>query len=124
VWKMIVVVHPLYHTYPIQQPPDAEDKDAVVTLRRPKYVPFVFVGEVISPEGQWGTSQGKRVKLIEGTAEWEWRFVVHPDAKPGKYKVKPRGNLLVCDERSCLNGDPPEAEFEILDGAPVPVEEK
>src|SRR5262245_33207278 len=117
VWKMTVEPKPGYHTYPSEQPPDAEDKDAVTTLRRPRFGPFVFVGQPTSPRGHLGLSQGKKVELIDTAADWEWRFIVHPDAKPGKYTLHVPGNLTVCDEKNCVPGDPPAIqEFEIIDG--------
>src|SRR5262245_20522168 len=84
VWKMTIAPNPGYHTYPSEQPPEAEEKDTVTTLRRPKYGPFVFVGEPTTPRGHLGLSLGKKVELIDTPADWEWRFVIHPDAKPGK----------------------------------------
>src|SRR5947209_15231070 len=94
-WKLRVEPKPNFHTYPTVQPPDAEEPDVVTKVYRPKYGPFVFVGDVVSPHGRLGMSQGKRVELIEEPAEWEWRFIVHPDAKPGKYSIELKGTVPI-----------------------------
>ncbi len=125
VWKMTIAPKPGFHTYPSIQPPQSEDADLITKLRKPKFGPFIFVGEPTSPQGRMGKSQGKNVELIEDAAEWEWRFIVHPEAKPGKYSIQVPGTLTVCNEMNCVPGDPPAyLDFEILDGPATNIDDK
>jgi thiol:disulfide interchange protein len=123
VWKMTMKIHDGYHSYPLEQPPgtDKEYKTAVSSISAPGFGPFVFVGAPSGPHGPTEKIDGTDVECIEQFGEWEWRFIVHPNAKPGKYKIELRGNLPVCAGNNCTTGVPPVAEIEILKDPPVPV---
>ncbi len=125
-WKMTMELTLGYHTYPTFQP-DKLAESFVTSFRKPKFGPFVFVGDVESPKshpGEFNTDIGARVEEIDGTAHWQWQFIVHPKAKPGTYKLKVSGTLPACDNKGCTNGDPPEVDFTILEGTPEEVKKE
>jgi thiol:disulfide interchange protein DsbD len=124
VWKMTMKIRPGFHSYPLIQPPGTDDQESVTSIVPPDFGPFVFVGDPTGPLGKIEDIDGKKIACVEDSGEWEWRFVVHPDAKPGKYKIPLRGTLPVCTGNNCLPGKVPATEFEVLDGPPVPVDEK
>ena len=128
-WKLEMNVIPGWHTYPTKQAPDS---DAPVTkLVFPTFGEFVFVGDLKEseakpaplPEEPQENGASGLVLQIENAAVWERKFVVNPKAKPGKYKVKVDGRLIACDKQ-CFFGEPPTADFEILDGGVAKVDEK
>jgi thiol:disulfide interchange protein len=115
-------IKPQYHTYPLAQPfPEAGAFTS--SLLRPKFGEFIFVGELTGPHGEVMMRDGAMVEWVTNSAEWKWQFVVHPEARPGKRMIKLRGTLPACNDNDCVNGSPPDMEFEVLAGA-RPVDSK
>jgi len=125
IWKMTTNILPQYHSYPLQQPPDSKDPSLITDLVVPKFGPFVFVGSPTGPPGgALEDIEGTKASAIRGHGKWEWRFVVHPDAEPGKYTVPLHVLMTACDDQNCAQVSAPTVEFEILGDPPVPVEDK
>jgi thiol:disulfide interchange protein len=120
-WKVVLTINDGYHSYPMQQPGGVEDAIAT-SFYPPKFGEFVFVGGIkdAEPNGFF-EEDGKKLATLEKSATFEGQFVVHPNAKPGDYKIDLRGTIPACDNKGCTSGRPPLKPFKILDGAPAEV---
>src|SRR5262249_6246710 len=97
---------------------------SIVKFRAPSFGPFIFVGKVVDPDSKLKTKVGVLLNVVEGEAVWEWRFIVHPQAKPGKYAIDlGRSNFQVCREGSCAPVPVPDTEITITDATAVEVDQ-
>ncbi len=130
VFRLKVELNPGYHTYPVVQT-DKAAAGMVNKLAFPEPAGVVFVGDTRDPldfktkaEPELGISE---LIYIPGTAVYERKAVVAPNAKPGVLTVKiPTFRLNVCDKDNCFPAKAltPEATLKVLEGAAVPVEAK
>jgi hypothetical protein len=130
-YRITVAPKPGAWTYPITGTPGQSSKIALVA---PPPGDLVFVTEAKDPPGyEWGMKFDQNdftdIKYTKEPITWEMSAVVSPKATPGKKTVRldRLTNLPACNDQACLNStadDLPVAEFEVLDGEPVPVEEQ
>jgi thiol:disulfide interchange protein DsbD len=123
-WKFTMHVKDGWHTYPTKAK-QFPGNPSVTGLRFPKPGEEVlFVGELTEPESRSELIDGTPTLVVEGTAVWERKLLVRPDAKPGKVKVEVKSNLLACTT-SCLFDSPIlTSELTVTDGPPVEVDPK
>jgi thiol:disulfide interchange protein DsbD len=122
-WVMRMVIGDDYHSYPTSQA-DLGAADYITSFTKPKFGELVPVEDVAGPTDLVPHQDGSvTVMWVKGTAEWRWKFVVHPQATPGAKTIKFRGNLPVCNDLNCLNGVPPETTLTIA-GAPDQIDPK
>lgn len=105
-WKLTVEVIPGWHTYPTKQTdPNAESFVNKITFPKPGDV--IFVDQLQEPAN--GIKQPdkdldiKEYTVYEGKVTWTRKFVVSPNAKPGKLTIKVPVKVLACD-KSCIDG--------------------
>ncbi|MCX8140086.1 MAG: protein-disulfide reductase DsbD N-terminal domain-containing protein [Gemmataceae bacterium] len=119
-----------YYTYPTRQS-DPQAAALVNDLRFPDPQEVIFVGTVEDPknvrvkaEPQAGIQS---LRYCTGTVTYTRAAVVHPQARPGPVTVRlPRVRLNICDASTCFPAKEVavEAALTILDGPPLPVEER
>jgi thiol:disulfide interchange protein DsbD len=128
-WKMTIDIAPGWHTYPTQQP-EAAASSYVNKITAPKSGDVVFVGSVVEPPNPVKKpvkEEGiKELHYYEGSAVWEYKAVVSPNATPGEKTITVPVTVLVCDDSGCL---PPKkrslsAKLTVSDAPPVPVDPK
>ena len=119
-----------YYTYPTRQS-DPQAAALVNDLRFPEPQEVIFVGPVEDPktvqvkaEPQAGIPS---LRYCTGTVTYTRAAVVHPQARPGRVTVRlPKVRLNICDANTCFPAKEVavEATLTILDGPPLPVEER
>jgi hypothetical protein len=119
-----------YYTYPTRQS-DPQAAALVNDLRFPDPQEVIFVGPVEDPktvqvkaEPQAGIPS---LRYCTGTVTYTRAAVVHPQARPGRVTVRlPKVRLNICDANTCFPAKEVavEATLTILDGPPLPVEER
>jgi len=116
--KVTVTLKPGYHTYPtVQVDPEASSYVNKFTfVNTPEYV---FVGEFKDPPGYKShpdpVLEVKELREYSDKVTWERKFVVRPDAKPGKTQVKViLPQVLACDDHGCLRGNNLKREAELI----------
>jgi thiol:disulfide interchange protein DsbD len=121
-WKLTMHVKDGWHTYPTKAK-QFPGNPSVTILRFPKPGEEVlFVGELTEPESRSELILGTPTLVVEGTAVWERKVLIRPDAKPGKIKVEVKSVLIACTE-SCLSDNAIlTTELTISDGPPVQVD--
>jgi thiol:disulfide interchange protein DsbD len=126
--KLTVEPAPGYHTYPtVQDDPEAKSYETKFPFEStPEYV---FVGEFQDPQTYTVHADldigVKALREYTGRVTWERKFVVRPDAKPGKIKVEwPIEQMPVCNEQGCTNSGPrrPAAELTVTDAPPQAID--
>jgi thiol:disulfide interchange protein DsbD len=126
--RLTVELAPGYHTYPTVQPdPEAASNNNIFKFENtPSYV---FVGELHDPPGFDSHPDAdlgiKELREYKGKVTWERKFVVRPDAEPGKTQVVwTVVQVASCNERGCLNSGKRNlsADLTITDAPPQPVD--
>lgn len=137
VWRLTVELHNGYWTYPTsQQDPNAESLVSRFTFtpsKRDKNPPTIWVVPMGEPTST-GNAKTKpypeemvrSLTYLHGTAQFEQKLLIKPDAPLGKLRVTPlRSFVQYCNEENCfpINVDFA-AEVEVIEGqatpAPVP----
>ncbi|MFO0802254.1 MAG: cytochrome c biogenesis protein CcdA [Gemmataceae bacterium] len=131
--RLTVEPKPLAWTYPTS-PKDKEQPGSNRINWEPKANDLVFVGTVVDPEGvktkKRSDEPDKLAEYYPHKVTWVLNAVVSPKATPGAKSVPLAGSSIqVCgtvgERELCLNTsqkEMPQAEFTVLEGAPVPVE--
>jgi thiol:disulfide interchange protein len=126
-WKLTVELAPGWHTYPTDQP-DAGAKSYVNKITAPAGGSVVFVGPLVEPAKPIKKTEDniKELRYYEGTAVWEHKAVVSPNATPGEMTIEVPATILACDDHGCL---PPKkittkAKLTISAAPPVSVDPK
>src|SRR5262245_23150404 len=133
-YRLTLEIKPGAWTYPVKAD---TGQTSLTVLKPPATGDLIFVTPPVDPPGVWENvpDQNDPLKLVthsKGTVTWQMQAVVSPNAAPGKTTVildKKETTLLACNQLGCVSSafdgkDLPVAEFEVLDGDPVPVEEQ
>ncbi len=126
-WKLTVEVIPGWHTYPTKQT-DPNAETFVNKIAFPKPGDVVFVDTLQEPANGIKKPDAdldiKEYTVYEGKPTWTRKFVVSPDAKPGKLTIKVPVTILACDKSCIQDKVTTEVELTVSDKPAVAVDPK